>query len=125
MKESFVCVARTLWRSALFIVVPASMAAQADIGRTGPREENARIVGRVVDAKIGAGITDVVVSVEGTSISARSVIDGRFTISQVPAGSVDLLVKRLGYAAKRVSGVSLSSGKTIEQNVTLDAPTVD
>ena len=126
MKESFVCVARTLWRSALFIAaVPFSMAAQADIGRTSSREENARIVGRIVDARTGAGITDVVVSVEGTSISARSVIDGRFTISQVPAGSVDLLVKRLGYAAKRVSGVSLTSGKTIEQNVALDPSTVD
>ena len=125
MKASLVRYARTMMWSVFFMILPGLAAAQADTGLTSPAERPARILGRIVDAKTGAGISDVVVIVEGTNLSARSVIDGRFSIASVPAGSVTLLAKRLGYSAKRVADVSLESGETIEQNITLSASTVD
>ncbi|HEY0243424.1 MAG TPA: carboxypeptidase regulatory-like domain-containing protein, partial [Gemmatimonadaceae bacterium] len=101
MKASLVRNARTIMWSVFLMILPGLAAAQADTGLTSPAERPARILGRIVDAKTGAGLSDVVVIVEGTDLSARSVIDGRFSISSVPVGRVTLLAKRLGYSAKR------------------------
>ena len=39
-----------------------------------------RIVGRVLDAASGAGLTDAGIQVVGTTVGTMSVVDGRFTI---------------------------------------------
>ena len=83
-----------------------------------------RIVGRIVDAQTGQGISDVGIQVVGTTIGAMSGVDGRFTIGRVPAGTVTLQARRLGHQPKTVTGLMLDPGKTLEQNITLDATTV-
>lgn len=83
-----------------------------------------RIVGRVVDANSGAGISDVQVRVEGTTLGALSGVDGRFTIMGVPAGSTSLLVRRIGFQAKTVTGIAVGAGRAVEQNVSLTPATV-
>ena len=112
-----------LW-SAFFVALPALLHAQGQL-ENGPALRPGGITGRVVDAKKGSGITDAVISVEGTETSARSVIDGRFTINAVPSGSVSIIVRRLGYAVKRISGIAVDAGAIIEQNISLDAAMVD
>lgn len=78
-----------------------------------------RIVGRVIDAASGSGLAAVGIQVVGTTLGAQSGVDGRFTIAGVPAGTVTLTVRRIGYAPKTVTGIFLEAGKTVEQDVTL------
>jgi outer membrane receptor protein involved in Fe transport len=93
----------------LFLVAPVLQAQQT----TG------RVVGRVIDAASGAGLADAGVQVVGTTLGAMSGIDGRFVIPNVPAGTVTLQVRRIGYAPKTVTGLVLEAGKALEQDITL------
>ena len=78
-----------------------------------------RIVGRVIDGATGAGLSDAGVQVVGTTLGTMSGVDGRFTIVNVPAGTVTLQVRRIGFAPKTVTGLVLETGKALEQDVTL------
>lgn len=78
-----------------------------------------RIVGRVIDAASGQGLTDVGVQVVGTTLGAMSGVDGRYSLPSVPAGTVTIQFRRIGFTPKTVTGIILDAGKTLEQNVTL------
>ena len=78
-----------------------------------------RVVGRIVDAVTGQGIPDVGLQVVGTTIGGVSGVGGRFTLPSVPAGTLTLTARRLGYAPKTVTGLFLDAGKTIEQDISL------
>lgn len=100
----------------LALVLPAQAGAQTPtVGR---------IVGRVIDAASGAGLSDAGVQVVGTSIGTMSGVDGRFTIVNVPAGTVTIQVRRIGYAPKTITGLFLEGGKTLQQDVSLAAASV-
>ena len=107
--------ARAALLGAALATVPAALAAQ---GATG------RIVGRVVDANSGVGLSDVQVQVVGTTMGTMSGLDGRFAIPNVPVGTVTLHVRRIGFAPKSVTGIVLDAGKTVEQNVSLASTAV-
>jgi TonB-dependent receptor len=77
-----------------------------------------RITGRVLDPQ-GAGMSDVAIQVVGTTLGAMSGVDGRFTVAAVPAGTVTLLARRIGYAAKTITGITVGAGQTVEQNIAL------
>ncbi|MDQ8164356.1 MAG: TonB-dependent receptor [Gemmatimonadota bacterium] len=83
-----------------------------------------RIVGRILDAAGGQGLPDVQIQVVGTPTGTISGIDGKYTLAGVKAGTVTLVIKRIGYAQKTVTGIFLDAGKTLEQNVSLTAATV-
>jgi outer membrane receptor protein involved in Fe transport len=102
---------------ALLIVV-FSLPSAAQAPATG------RIVGRIVDATTGTGIADAGVQVVGTTLGARSGVDGRFTLVAVPAGTVTLQVRRLGFASKTVTGLVLDAGKTLDQSIALATSSV-
>ena len=65
---------------------------------SGQPSSTGRIVGRVVDATTGAGIADAGVQVVGTTLGARSGVDGRFTLAFVGYDEEDR-----EYAEKKVS----------------------
>jgi outer membrane receptor protein involved in Fe transport len=60
--------------------------------------QSGTVRGRVVRADQDAGVPDAEVLVRGTTLSARSDGAGRFAIVAVPAGQVELLIRRLGFA---------------------------
>src|SRR5687767_1282231 len=95
--------------------------AQAQASRS---TEPSRIVGRVVDARTGAGLTDVGIQVVGTTTGTASGLDGRFTLSRLTPGTVTIHLRRLGFAAKTVTGIILIPGQTLEQDITLQPVTV-
>lgn len=99
-------------------VVATALIAVSSVVSAQSTTSTGRIIGRVVDAT-GQGIPDASVTVVGTTIGNASGLEGRFTLNAVPAGTVTLHVRRLGYAMKTVTGILLESGKTLEQNVTL------
>ena len=101
------------------VAIPGSAAAQqAAPARTG------RITGRVVDAQTGAGLTSVGVQVVGTTVGGMTGLDGRFTINGVPAGTVSLTVRRIGYQAKTVTGVAVAADGAVEQNIAMQTASV-
>lgn len=89
-----------------------------DPAPTGP---TGRIVGRIIDAQSGQGIAHVAIQVVGTRLGTISGVDGRYTIARVPAGTVTLQARLIGYGPKTVTGVMLTADKTLQQDITLDA----
>jgi outer membrane receptor for ferrienterochelin and colicin len=78
-----------------------------------------RITGRIIDAATGQGIAAAGIQIVGTTIGTQSGLDGRYTITRVPAGTVTLQVRRIGYGPKTVTGLLLPANGTIEQDVSL------
>ena len=83
-----------------------------------------RIVGRVVDATTGQGIIDAGVQVVGTT-QARSPASTVVSRSpRVPAGTVTIQVRRIGFAPKTVTGLLLDAGQTARaERLALDSGT--
>ncbi|HEX8848654.1 MAG TPA: TonB-dependent receptor [Gemmatimonadaceae bacterium] len=82
------------------------------------------IVGRVLDARTGSAISGAGVQIVGTTLGAQTSLDGRFAIPRVPAGTVTLHVRRIGYAPKTVTGLQLDASQVLEQDVSLAPATV-
>ena len=99
------------------ILVPAALSAQEQL-------PTGRIVGRVLDGKTGSGLSDVGIQIVGTTTGALTGVDGRFTLPAVRAGTVTLQARRIGYTPKTVTGIILAARGAIEQNITLDAVSV-
>src|SRR5688572_29784831 len=99
----------------LFGLVTVSARAQ-DAPTTGP---TGRIVGRIVDEQSGQGIAHVAIQVVGTRIGTISGIDGRYNIPRVPAGTVTLQARLIGYGPKTVTGIILQPDKSLQQDITL------
>ncbi|MBA3558248.1 MAG: TonB-dependent receptor [Gemmatimonadaceae bacterium] len=95
--------------------LPHTSAAQAPTGR---------IVGRIIDRQSGLGIADVGVQVVGTTSGVMSGVDGRYTVSGIPAGTVSLHVRRIGYQPKTITALMLPANGSIEQDVALDVASV-
>lgn len=78
-----------------------------------------RVAGRIIDAKSGEGVAGVGVQVVGTAIGAQTGVDGSYTIARVPAGTIALQLRRIGYGPKALTGILVPAGGAVEQNVTL------
>ena len=81
--KAVLLVAAVLW------AVPESGAEQATTGT---------ITGTVTDAR-GAPVSAAEVNVSGTSLSTLTAADGRYTIANVPAGTVTVVVHRIVYGS--------------------------
>ena len=97
------------------VTLPLGAQVPATTGPTG------RIVGRIVDAQTGQGIAHVAIQVVGTRMGTISGVDGRYTVLRVPAGTVTLQARLIGYSPKTVTGIMLPADKSVEQTITLDA----
>ncbi|HEX8904715.1 MAG TPA: TonB-dependent receptor [Longimicrobiaceae bacterium] len=104
------------WRSALAapllaLALPLAAAAQ----------QTGEIAGRVLDAQSGRPLAAARVAVQGTSMAATSAVDGRYSLRGVPAGEHALVVTRLSYATKTVTGVRVTANGVVPVDVTLAA----
>jgi TonB-dependent SusC/RagA subfamily outer membrane receptor len=59
------------------------------------------VVGRVTDARSGAGLAAVSVQVEGTRLGTLTNDEGRYRLASVPSGAHVLVARRIGYAPNR------------------------
>ncbi len=114
----------SLYRVASALIVALSAAplllpaAGAQSGPTG------KVSGRIIDATTGQGIAEAGVQIVGTTAGAQSGLDGRYTLLRVPAGTLTLTVRRLGYAQKTVTGLIVPAGGTLEQDISLGAANI-
>jgi hypothetical protein len=92
------------------VLVPAGSAAAQSQGR---------IIGRVVEAEQGAPIAGAQLEVVGTSLRTTAALDGRFTLSGVPAGPVSVQARMIGFAPKTVTGIVVPEGGTVAQDISL------
>lgn len=112
-------VRRTVSLVATMLAMPlASIVAQQTAARTG------RIVGRILDARTGEGLTDAGVQIVGTTLGVASGVDGRFQVLDVPSGTVTIQVRRLGFTPKTVTGILLGGDATVEQNIAMEPATL-
>src|SRR5690606_14678312 len=78
-----------------------------------------RVTGTVVDAASGDPLPGANIVVGGTSIGAATDVDGRYTISNAPAGTRTLVVTYIGY--DRVEReVEIPAGGTLTADFQLD-----
>ena len=84
---------------------------------------NGRVTGTITDRTAGAPISNVAITVVGTTLGARSGTDGKFTINEVPAGAQRLRAARIGYSPADQL-VNLTPGQTATVNIALSTATV-
>ena len=87
-------------------------------------QSTGRVTGKIIDAQSGTGLPDVGVQVVGTTMGTMSGVNGHYSIGAVPAGSVTIQVRRIGYAPKTVTGIMLAADGTVEQDISLEPATV-
>ncbi len=75
------------------------------------------VKGNVSDTK-GNAIVGANVFLLNSTLGAASDFDGNYVIEKVPAKDYSLIISAVGYK-KKVFNVSVTSGKTVEQNATL------
>src|SRR5665213_488064 len=83
-----------------FLIVPAIPVTGLHALAQQPRSV---ITGRAIDSSTKEAIPGVAVTAEGTRLAAITGQDGRYRISNVPAGTHLLIARRLGYAPQRHS----------------------
>lgn len=96
----------------LGVLLPASpVAAQA----TG------RVTGIVTDSATGRALSDVQVAVTGGRIGAVTDAAGRFMLVNVPAGTIAIDARRIGFQPTVVRDIALAAGATITVDIKLKA----
>ena len=84
------------------------------------RRQPGRVVGRILDAATGTGLSDAGVQLVGTTTGAVSGLDGRFVLMPVAPGTVTIQVRRIGFRPKTITGLMVREGEVLEQNITLE-----
>src|SRR6185503_20341560 len=101
---------RALQIAAAALCAATALNAQQTVGR---------IEGIVTDGTSHKPIADAGVQIVGTTLGAMTRADGKFSIGNIPAGTVTIQVRRLGYQPRTVTGLVLSTGQTLVQDVEL------
>jgi TonB-linked SusC/RagA family outer membrane protein len=106
--------------SRLALLLPALLAA------TPPATASAqagRIIGLITDRTAGAPVANVSVTINGTQLGGRTGAEGRYTISDVPAGTQRVKAARIGYTPVEQQ-VTVAAGQTVTLNIALSAASV-
>ncbi len=77
------------------------------------------ITGQLVDSQTGEPLIGATILIETTKMGAASDINGKFTISNVPAGTYDLLIRYIGYSAVTVQKAEVKPGLAVELDMAL------
>src|SRR5262249_17922024 len=108
---------RALWRHAGFGLVALVIAAAPAAG------QNGTIAGRVTEALSGLPVPGATINAlragGGGNVTVRSATDGRYTLSNLPAGTYTVTVTRvMGFAPKQVD-VAVRAGQTATLDFTM------
>ena len=101
-------------------VRPAAPAAPA----SQPATARGRLTGRVVDAASGQGVADAQIAVAGTTLGARTDLDGRYILLNVPFGTYSISARRLGYQPKQFDRVPVNTTEATIVNFTIGTAAV-
>lgn len=99
----------------LLILLPA----QSLLAATG------QIKGQITDKETGDPVIGASVQLVGTTLGARTDVDGRYQILRVEIGTYTLKVTSVEYANVEVTGVTVNEGTTTEQDLELTQAVTD
>jgi TonB-dependent receptor len=85
--------------------------------------QTGRVSGTILDSKTGETLLGATVLVEGTTRGASADFDGKFSINNVPAGKVTLVVSFISYTTKKIEGVIVKPNDVTDVNVQLETST--
>jgi TonB-linked SusC/RagA family outer membrane protein len=85
--------------------------------------QGANVEGTITDAASGAPIADATVTVEGTRLQGVTNARGVYRITNIPAGTVTLQVRRIGYKTLSTA-VTLADNQTFTGNYAISASVV-
>ncbi|MDD4052283.1 MAG: TonB-dependent receptor [candidate division Zixibacteria bacterium] len=105
---------------ALAAVLVLLLATQAAFGAS-----VGRIKGTVTDSKTGDPLFGVSVQIEGTTMGAKTDIDGNYIILSVPPGTYNLKVTLLSYEGVQVQGVRVDTDQTSENNMQMKQTVIE
>ena len=95
-----------------------ALAALVLLTATAALAQTGKLAGTVLDAN-GEAVIGATVAVTGTDLGAAADLDGQFVILRIPPGTYSVRVSSIGYGAKTVEDVRVSTNQTTELNVTL------
>lgn len=87
---------------------------------TGLEAQTGRISGTILDSKTGETLPGATILVEGTARGASADFDGKFSINNIPAGKVTLVVSYISYTTKKIAEVTVKANDATDVNVQLD-----
>ena len=85
--------------------------------------QTGRISGTINDSKTGETLPGATILIEGTARGASADFDGKFSINNVPAGKVTLVVSYISYTSKKISQVNVIANDVTNVNVLLEPST--
>lgn len=85
--------------------------------------QTGKISGTILDSKTGETLPGAMATVEGTGKGAIADFDGKFVITGITAGKVNLIVSYISYDSKKITGVEVKAGDITDVNVLLDPST--
>lgn len=87
------------------------------------RAQNGRISGTILDSKTGETLPGAVVLIEGTQRGASADFDGKFSLANVPAGKVSLVISYISYTTKKIAEVTVKANDVTDVNIQLEPST--
>lgn len=86
-----------------------------------PPPTTGRLKGKVVEAETSEPVGDAIIEFVGTGLSniATDPVNGTFTSWELPAGEIEIIARKEGYAAKKVT-VLIKAGTTVEEKIELE-----
>lgn len=85
--------------------------------------QSGRISGTIIDSKTGETLPGATVLIERTTRGASADFDGKFSINNVPAGKVSLIVSYVSYTTKKIADVTVIANEVTDMTIQLDAST--
>jgi TonB-dependent receptor len=88
-------------------------------------QDKGRIAGKIVDKKTGEELIGVSVQIEGTTTGAVTDFEGKYSITGIAPGKVNLVISYIGYNKKQVNGVEVKAGEVASVNLSLEESSKD
>jgi TonB-linked SusC/RagA family outer membrane protein len=85
--------------------------------------QSGAITGTITDGRSGQPVAGVQVTVAQTSVAALTNADGRYALQNVPAGTVEIRTRHLGYSPQSQT-VTLQGGQALTLNFQLDVAAI-
>mgnify|MGYP000899012456 FL=1 len=106
---------------AAFLLAALGLSLSATIWAAG----TGRIIGSVNDAESGEALIGFSVYLEGTTMGARTDMDGRYVIKNVTPGNYSLVVSGIGFKQYKLTAVAVAAGSEQTFDFALERQTVE
>jgi hypothetical protein len=82
--------------------------------------QTGRISGKVIDAKTGETLPGATIMLDGTTKGTSADFDGNYSLNNVPAGNVTLVISYISYDTKKITGVKVPANDAVNVDVQLN-----